>query len=166
MQNNSLPKLNVSSSAFNEGSLIPPKYTFDDENISPEISWSGAPKETKYFVIIMEDPDIPIPKFLISTWVHWIVYNIPAEMTSILSGQPDGETLSNGIKQGKTSFMKTGYKGPKPPFGTHRYFFKVYALDKAIDLASKKASKKKLMKAMEGHVLAKGKLMGRYKKQK
>ena len=166
MQDNSLPKLNVSSSAFNEGSLIPSKYTFDDENVSPEIFWSGAPEATESFVIIMEDPDIPIPKILISTWVHWIVYNIPSEMTSILPAQPDSGTLKNGIKQGKTSFMKTGYKGPKPPFGTHRYFFKVYALDKTIDLAPKQANKKKLMKAMDGHILAKGKLMGRYKRQK
>ena len=164
MKTKSRQELTLTSSAFNEGSMIPVKYTLNSENISPDLSWKGSPGGTKSFVIIMEDPDIPIPKFLISSWVHWIVYNIPPETTSLPAAIPGRGTLDNGMKQGKTSFMKTGYKGPKPPFGTHRYFFNIYALDKILDITPGKAGKKKIIKAMEGHVLAKGTLMGRYKK--
>ncbi|HBN26273.1 MAG TPA: YbhB/YbcL family Raf kinase inhibitor-like protein [Desulfobacteraceae bacterium] len=165
MDAKSRQELTVTSSAFNEGSMIPIKYTLNSENISPDISWKGSPDGTKSFVIIMEDPDIPMPKFLIPSWIHWIVYDIPPGTTSIPAAIPITGTLDNGMKQGKTSFMKTGYKGPKPPFGTHRYFFNIYALDKTIDLSPVKANKKKIMKAMDGHVLAKGTLMGRYKKE-
>ena len=164
MDTTSLPKLTITSSAFDEGAMIPQKHSLNGKNISPEIAWSNAPEGTKSFVIIMEDPDIPMPKFLISSWTHWIVYNIPPETTFIAEALPTGGTLENGIKQGKTSFMKTGYNGPKPPFGTHRYFFNIYAMDKTMDLIPEKTSKKKIKNAMDGHILAQGKLMGRYKK--
>ncbi len=164
MDTTSLPKFTITSSAFDEGAMIPQKYSLNGENISPEITWHGAPKETKSFVIIMEDPDIPMPKFLISAWTHWIVYDIPAETTSIPAALPVKATLESGIKQGKTSFMKTGYNGPKPPFGTHRYFFNIYAIDKTINLIPEKTNKKKIINAMQGSILATGKLMGQYKK--
>ncbi len=159
-------ELTVTSTAFGEGQMIPSKYTSDGENVSPDISWGGAPAETKSFVLIAEDPDIPMKGLSLFTFVHWVVYNIPSAVTSLAEAVPKEETLANGAKQGKMGTGRTGYAGPAPPFGTHRYYFKVYALDTEIGLEPQKATKKNLLKAMEGHVTGYGELMGRYKRHK
>lgn len=153
-------KLTVASSAFEHEAMIPPKYTCDAENISPEISWEGAPEETKSFVLISDDPDAPM-----GTWVHWVVYNIPPEITKLPEAVPAKDILDNGTKQGISSFRSIGYGGPCPPSGTHRYFFKVYAVDITLDLKPKDATKEKVLKAIEEHILAYGELMGKYKRQ-
>lgn len=130
-------KLKITSPAFKEGEMIPMKYTCKGEDISPEINWFGAPKGTKSFILICDDPDAPM-----GTWVHWVVYNIPASITKLQECFPKDSVLKNGIKQAKTSFGSTGYSGPCPPSGTHRYFFKVYALNKFLALDPQKSTKK------------------------
>jgi len=159
-------KLMVTSSAFKEGEMIPPKHTCDGENVSPDISWSGAPEGTKSFVIIMDDHDIPMRYLPLLTWVHWVVYDVGPDVSSLPPAVPEKETLDSGAKQGMTSFKKSGYGGPCPPFGAHQYCFKVYALDTAVNLEPKAATKKEILKAIEGHILAEGVLMGRYKRQR
>jgi len=149
--------IQITSSVFKEGKTIPVKYTCDGKNISPALSWSGAPENTKSFALICDDPDAPM-----GTWVHWVVYNIPETMTSLPEAVPMKKTVLNNIIQGKTSFRKIGYGGPCPPRGpAHRYFFKIYALDTKLDLKAG-VSKKDLLEAMEGHILAKGQLMRKY----
>lgn len=166
MQDLSVKKLDVKSPSFHAGAMIPKEYTPDGDNLSPALSWSGEPSGVKSYVIIVEDPDIPIPRFLIPSWVHWVVYNIGPDTHSIPKAYLSNELPKNGPALGMTSYRKMKYDGPCPPFGTHRYFFKVYALDRLLDLAPKKATKKNVLKAMEGHVLAYGELMGTYKRQK
>lgn len=149
--------IQIICAAFKEGETIPVKYTCDGENVSPALNWSGAPENTKSFALICDDPDAPM-----GTWVHWVVYNIPATMTSLPEAVPMKKTVLNNIIQGTTSFRKIGYGGPCPPRGpAHRYFFKIYALDTELNLKAG-ASENELLKAMEGHILAKGQLMGRY----
>lgn len=166
MEDRSQKILKVTSLAFEEGGMIPSKHTCDAENVSPHISWEGAPEGTKSFVIIAYDPDVPMRYISIYTWVHWIVYNIPPDISSLTEGIPSDETLDNGAMQGMTSFKKAGYGGPCPPFGTHRYYFRVYALDTTIDLEPRITTKKRVLKAIEGHVLTEGELMGRYRRQR
>lgn len=149
-------ELKVTSSAFQEGQMIPAKYTADGEDISPPIAWTGVPEGTRSIALINDDPDAPM-----GTWVHWVVWNIPPEMTSLDEGVPDDAALTNGTRQGKTDFGSIGYGGPAPPSGVHRYFFKVYALDTMLDLSAG-ATKADLEKAMKGHILAQGQLMGKY----
>jgi len=149
--------IQIICAAFKEGESIPVKYTCDGENVSPALNWSGAPEGTKSFALICDDPDAPG-----RTWIHWVVYNIPATMTSLHEAVPMKKTVLNNIIQGTTSFRKIGYGGPCPPRGpAHRYFFKIYALDTELNLKAG-ASENELLKAMEGHILAKGQLMGRY----
>lgn len=149
--------IQIICAAFKEGETIPVKYTCDGENVSPALNWSGAPENTKSFALICDDPDAPM-----GTWVHWVVYNIPATMTSLPEAVPMKKTVLNNIIQGTTSFRKMGYGGPCPPRGpAHRYLFKIYALDTELNLKAG-ASENELLKAMEGHILAKGQLMGRY----
>ncbi len=166
MQNSAVKKLNVKSTAFRTGETIPSEYTADGDNISPDLSWEGTPSGVKSHVILVEDPDIPIPKFLVSSWVHWVVYNIAPEITSIPKAFLNHGLSENGATLGMTSYRKLQYGGPCPPFGTHRYYFKVYALDNTLDLKPQKATKKNILKAMDGHILAFGYLMGTYKRQK
>jgi len=151
--------IQITSSAFKEGELMPSKYTCDGQDISPPLKWSGVPQNTKSIALICDDPDAPM-----GTWVHWVIYNIPPTVTELSEGFPATETISNGAKQGITDFKKTGYGGPCPPSGTHRYFFKVYALDTELKLASG-AKKKDIENAMKGHILANGQLIGKYKRQ-
>lgn len=148
--------LKVTSQSFSEGGKIPVKYTCDGKDISPPLSWSGGPDNTRSYAIISDDPDAPV-----GTWVHWVIYNIPADVTSLPEDVPKAEKLENGAVQGRNDFKKYGYGGPCPPGGTHRYFFKVYALDTMID-EGPGLTKKQLLKAMEGHILAQGELMGKY----
>jgi len=150
----------IYSSAFKENEMIPPKYTCDGENISPPLSWSGASQNTKSFALVVDDPDAPM-----GIWVHWVVYNIPASVTSFDENIPPIENLENGALQGMNDFHKKGYGGPCPPSGIHRYFFKIYALDKIISLSSG-ATKTQLEKAMDGHIIAKGELIGKYSRSR
>ena len=144
-----MPDLTIRSSAFEEGKLIPKKYTCDGQDINPVLTIEGTPKEAKTLVLALDDPDAPS-----GTFDHWIVWNIPASTSKI------AEDSVPGI-EGLNSARQQGYMGPCPPSGTHRYFFKVYALDSELNL-SLNTRKKDVEKAMQGHVLAKGELMGLY----
>jgi Raf kinase inhibitor-like YbhB/YbcL family protein len=149
--------IQLTSTAFGEGENIPKRYTADGENVSPPLRWSDPPEGTKAFALICDDPDAPR-----GTWVHWVLFNLPADQREVEEGVPAQEVLANGAKQGKNDFGKVGYGGPAPPPGKpHRYFFKLYALDTPLDLAPG-ATKGQLVAAMKGHVLAEGQLMGRY----
>jgi len=149
----SIQEFKIESTAFENGGFIPAKYTAGGENISPPLKISGTPQGTKSFVLIVDDPDAPF-----GTWVHWVVFNIPPDVNFIPEGiQPQG-------KPGINDFKTLKYGGPAPPSGTHRYFFKLYAIDKVLDIP-KGASKKEVEKAMEGHILAKAVLMGRYSRR-
>ncbi len=151
--------LQVRSSAFREGGMIPQKYACDGEDISPPLSWEAVPEGTRSIALIMDDPDAPR-----GTFVHWVLYDLPANVRELPENVPGDENLSSGARQGRNSLGKIGYGGPCPPSGTHRYFFKVYALDAQTNLAPGK-TKEDLLKTMEGHILAQGQIMGRYKKQ-
>ena len=146
----------VTSPAFENGGMIPRKYTCDGPDVSPPIAWSGVPEEAKSLALICDDPDAPV-----GTWAHWVIYDLPADLTGIPGAVPPDRTVLGGAKQGLNDFRKIGYGGPCPPGGTHRYFFKVYALDAATNLGPG-ARKGDLLKAMEGHILAQGELMGKY----
>ena len=150
--------LMVKSSAFKEGEMIPKKYTCDGEDISPPLSWEGVPDGTKSIAIICDDPDAPM-----GTWVHWVLFNLPPGTNTLSEAVPPEAVLENGARHGINDFRKLGYGGPCPPGGTHRYYFKIYALDIVLGLQSG-ASKADLLKAMEGHVLSEGQIMGRYKR--
>lgn len=154
--------MNLTSPNFEHQTEIPKKYTCDGNDMSPELRWSGAPKTTKSFVLIADDPDAPDPKNPKMTWVHWVLYNIPAIITSLSEGIA-AKDLPDGTLSGVNDWKKTGYGGPCPPTGTHRYFFKLYALDTMLpDL--KKPSKSALEHAMEGHILEKAELVGLYER--
>ena len=152
-------EIEIKSTAFDEGEMIPSQYTCDGEDFSPPLSWGSVPEGTKSLALICDDPDAPM-----GTWVHWVLYNIPADVKELPENVPPLETLPNGAKHGKNDFRKIGYGGPCPPGGIHRYYFKLYALDTEIDLEPG-ITKAQLLKAMEGHVLAEGQLMGKYKRQ-
>ena len=150
--------IKVISTAFQEGGMIPKQYTCDDQNISPPLEWDSVPANAKTLALIADDPDAPG-----KTWVHWVVFDMPATTKSLPENVPAQETIAGGGKQGTTDFRRIGYGGPCPPGGTHRYYFKVYALDKELGLDNK-TTKDQLLKAMEGHTLAQGQLMGKYKR--
>ena len=144
--------LSIRSVAFSHGGSIPPKYTCEGENVNPPLEISDLPENTRSLALIVEDPDAPR-----GVYDHWIVWNIPP-------GEAIGENSSPGIS-GKNSFGNSGYGGPCPPSGSHRYFFKVYALDGELDIQTG-ADKRTLQDAMKGHVLGSGELMGHYQKRK
>lgn len=150
--------IKVKSTAFDEGGMIPKRYTCDGADISPQLSWTGVPDGTKSIALISDDPDAPM-----GTWVHWVLYNLPPDVTELPEGVPSKKVLENGAKQGTNDFRKIGYGGPCPPGGTHRYYFKIYALDNEVNLEPG-ATKDQLLKAMKGHILVEGQLMGRYKR--
>jgi Raf kinase inhibitor-like YbhB/YbcL family protein len=152
-------ELEVTSEVFADGEYIPRKYTGQGDNVSPPLSWTGAPKGTKSFALICDDPDAPV-----GTWVHWVIYSIPAEATGLAEAVPTERTLADGSRQGRNDSRRTGYSGPMPPRGPrHRYFFKLYALDVVLDLAPG-ATKSQLLAPMEGHILAQAQLVGTYKR--
>jgi Raf kinase inhibitor-like YbhB/YbcL family protein len=151
--------ITIESTAFHEGDMIPSKYTCDGLNVSPPLTWSNLPENTQSIVLISDDPDAPI-----GTWVHWVVYDIPPQVREFPENMPSARTLENGAIQGTTDFGRIGYGGPCPPSGIHRYFFKIYALDTLLNLDAG-ATKQQVVDAMEGHVIADGQLMGRYKRQ-
>jgi Raf kinase inhibitor-like YbhB/YbcL family protein len=145
------------STAFAPGDAIPEKYTCNGANVSPPLSWTDPPAGTKSLALIMDDPDAPV-----GTWVHWVIYNLPASAHELPEGLPATETVTNGARQGTNDFRKLGYGGPCPPPGpAHRYFFKLYALDIAPPPAPQ-MTKKQLETAMAGHILAQTELIGRY----
>ena len=149
----------LKSGAFSHGDAVPRKYTGDGENISPPLAWSAPPEGTKSWALVCDDPDAPM-----GTWVHWVVFNLPADTRELAENQPKDEKLSNGALQGKNDFGDIGYGGPAPPKGKpHRYFFKLYAVDTSIDLKPG-ATKAELLMALEGHVLAHGELVGTYQR--
>ena len=149
-------EIKITSSAFEEDGLIPEKYTCDGIDISPPLAWTSIPEGTKTFALICDDPDAPM-----GTWVHWVLFNIPANINELPESILPERSLESGAKQGMNDFHKIGYGGPCPPGGTHRYFFKIYALDTELDLEAG-TPKPELLKAMEGHILAEGQLMGKY----
>jgi len=151
--------IELTSAAFEDGGMIPAKYTCDGEDISPPLQWGGIPEEAQSIAVICDDPDAPM-----GTFVHWVMFNVPAEQSELAENIPTEEILPNGAKQGISDFGRAGYGGPCPPGGTHRYFFKVYALDTKLDLPAD-ANKATLVEAMEGHILAQGQIIGKYKRQ-
>jgi len=150
--------MKLTSTAFKEGEPIPRAYTCDGPNVSPALEWSGVPKSAKTLAIICDDPDAPS-----GTWVHWALYDLPAENIGLVENMPATESLRAGGFQGKNDFEKIGYGGPCPPSGTHRYFFKIYALDVQLPLKPG-ATKADLEKAMEGHIVGQAQLMGTYRR--
>ena len=152
--------LTLSSTAFTHNGSIPALYTCDGEDTSPPLSWTGIPPNTKSLVLIVDDPDAPDPKAPKMTWVHWVLYNIPPD------GLKEGisaRELPAGSLDGTNNWQRTGYGGPCPPIGRHRYFHKLYALDIVLPNLNKPA-KAALEKAMAGHILAKAELIGTYKR--
>lgn len=151
--------MEIRSNAFGSGERIPVKYTCDGADFSPSLEWTAGPAGTKSFALICDDPDAPM-----GTWVHWVIYDIPAAATMLAEGITREKDLPGGGTQGINDFRRTGYGGPCPPGGrTHRYFFKLYALDAALGLKPG-ITKDQLLKAMKGHVLAEAQLMGTYKR--
>lgn len=149
-------EIQIKSRAFEGGGMIPEKYTCDGIDVSPPLEWTSIPEGTKSLALICDDPDAPM-----GTWVHWVLFNLPTNIKELPENIPAQKTLTNGSKQGISDFGKIGYGGPCPPSGTHRYYFKLYALDIGIKLEPG-ISKRGLLKAMEGHILTEGQLMGRY----
>lgn len=151
--------MEIRSSAFFIGGSIPIQYTCDGENLSPPLQWESPPDGTRSFALIVEDPDAPN-----GTFTHWVLYNLPAESRELPEGLRDQSTLPVGAMQGKNSFNQIGFGGPCPPDGTHRYFFKLFAIDQLLELPEG-VTKEELLKAIEGHVLDKAEVMGRYTRQ-
>jgi Raf kinase inhibitor-like YbhB/YbcL family protein len=155
--------LSITSTAFSEGQPIPQKYTCEGSDISPPLAWipqGGTPTNIKSFALIMDDPDAPV-----GTWVHWVLYDLPATAIELPENTPKLQQLPNGAKQGLNTWPRLGYGGACPPPGKpHRYFFKLYALDTMLNLKSG-ATKKDVEAAIKGHVLAEGQLMGTYQRK-
>jgi Raf kinase inhibitor-like YbhB/YbcL family protein len=155
--------LSLSSSAFGDGASIPAIHTCDGGDVSPPLSWTHIPAETKSLALIVDDPDAPDPAKPQRTWVHWVLYNIPANASGLKQGVTSHD-LPAGTREGSNDWQRTGYRGPCPPVGRHRYVFKLYALDTVLpDLG--KPDKAKLENAMQGHVIGKAELIGRYQRQ-
>ncbi len=152
----------LSSPAFVAGHDIPSDYTCEGGDISPALAWSGVPNGTQSLALIVDDPDAPDPTAPKMTWVHWVLYNLPADLRKLPEAM-DADSLPTGTQEGKNDWKRTGYGGPCPPIGRHRYFFKLFALDMVLpDL--KHPTKAELEHAMSGHILAQAELMGVYQK--
>ncbi len=149
----------LTSPAFKNDKAIPKEHTCDGSDASVPLKWSGAPQGTKSFALIVDDPDAPR-----GTWVHWVIYDIPANVTELAGGIGHQDSLQSGAKQGKNDFGKTGYGGPCPPPGpAHHYHFKLYALKEMSGLKPQ-ATKRQLLDAIKGHVAAEAQLVGTYKR--
>ena len=154
--------LTIKSSAFSHNGDIPKRYTCDGEDISPALEWSGLPGGTKNLVLIVDDPDAPDPAAPKMTWVHWVLYNIPPNASGLAEAVSPND-LPKGTKEGLNDWKRTGYGGPCPPIGRHRYFHKLYALDVVLpDLG--RPTKREIEKAVEGHTLSKSELVGTYQR--
>lgn len=153
----------LSSQAFSHQGSIPRRYTCEGDDVAPDLSWSDVPPGTKTLALIVDDPDAPDPAAPKLTWVHWVLYNLPPSATGLAAASSAGD-LPGGTREGLNDWKRTGYGGPCPPIGRHRYFHKLYALDRALpDLG--KPTKAQLEKAMAGHVLAMVELIGTYQKE-
>ncbi len=154
--------LKLSSSAFEPNGPIPTEYTCDGSDRSPPLSWSGVPERAQSLVLIVDDPDAPDPRNPKTTWVHWVLYNMPRSAEGLPEGV-DSDSLPPGTLEGLNDWKRTGYGGPCPPIGRHRYFHKLYALDTVLpDMGT--PTKAELVQGMEGHVLASVELMGTYQR--
>ncbi len=154
--------MNLTSPAFEDGSPIPARYTCDDADASPPLQWSGLPAGTQSLVLIVDDPDAPDPAAPKMVWDHWLLYNLPSDSTGLPEAVSPAD-LPPGTREGLNSWNRTGYGGPCPPVGRHRYFFKLYALDTVLpDLGT--PTKAELLEAMAGHVLDEAVLMGTYQR--
>lgn len=151
-------KIELKSSAFNANETIPQRYTCDGQNISPPLFWDAVPGGTESLALIADDPDAPA-----GTWVHWVAFNLPPDRKELQEHLPPEKELADGTRQGSNDFKKIGYGGPCPPGGSHRYYFKIYALDTTLDLKPG-STKAELLHAIEGHELAVGSLIGRYQR--
>ncbi|HIK46385.1 MAG TPA: YbhB/YbcL family Raf kinase inhibitor-like protein [Leptolyngbyaceae cyanobacterium M65_K2018_010] len=151
--------MKITTSAFADSGLIPSRYTCDGADLSPPLAWQASPAGSQSFALICDDPDAPGGIF-----VHWVIYDLPAHLAALPEGVPAAPSLAAGGHQGRNDFGKMGYGGPCPPAGTHRYYFKLYALDRYLNLPSG-ATKAQLEQAMVGHVLATAEVMGRYQRQ-
>jgi Raf kinase inhibitor-like YbhB/YbcL family protein len=153
-------QMQLTSTAFSEGAAIPAKYAYDARNVSPPLKWSGVPAGAKNLALIVDDPDAPV-----GTWVHWVLYDLAPTVTELPEDLPKSQSVAGGAKQGLNDFKRLGYGGPCPPPGKpHRYFFKLYALDAALDLKPG-LTKKDLERAMEKHIVAQAQLMGTYQRK-
>ncbi|MFN3625561.1 MAG: YbhB/YbcL family Raf kinase inhibitor-like protein [Hyphomicrobium sp.] len=152
--------LKISSPAFDDGGQIPAKYTCQGADVSPPLVFSGVPDDAKSLVLIVDDPDAPDPKAPKMTYVHWVLYDLPPDTKGFDEGI---KSFPAGTKDGTNDWKRTGYGGPCPPIGRHRYFFKLYALDTKL-AGLDKPTKDAVLKAMQGHVLAEAQLMGTYQK--
>ncbi|MBU4376181.1 MAG: YbhB/YbcL family Raf kinase inhibitor-like protein [Candidatus Omnitrophica bacterium] len=151
--------LRIKSPAFNDGDMIPDKYTAKGRDISPPLFWEDVPDGTASFAIICEDPDAPGGR-----WVHWVIYNIRKGISRLSEGIPQYDEVENGAKQGMNDFRRVGYGGPAaPPGPAHRYFFKMYALDKVLEVESG-LTRDQLLKAMKGHIIQEAEVMGKFKR--
>ncbi|MEJ2050850.1 MAG: YbhB/YbcL family Raf kinase inhibitor-like protein [Calditrichota bacterium] len=151
--------MKLTSPAFTEEGMIPAQYTCNGADISPPLAWEEVPEDAKSLALIVDDPDAPV-----GTWVHWVLYNLPADTRELKENITKTKVLPDGAMQGTNDFRKIGYNGPCPPGGTHRYFFKLYALDEMVDL-NPGARKKDLVDAMKGHILAECQLMGKFSRR-
>lgn len=154
--------LELSSPAFVQDGEIPVRYTCEGEDVSPPLSWAGVPPGARSLVLIVDDPDAPDPKAPKMTWVHWVLFNLPPEVGELPEAVAN-EALPAGTQVGRNDWKRRDYGGPCPPIGSHRYFHKLYALDTVLDLDA--ATKQEVERAMQGHVLAKAELVGRYEKR-
>jgi Raf kinase inhibitor-like YbhB/YbcL family protein len=152
-------EIKIESPAFKEGEMIPPQFTCDGENISPPLKWSSIPEGTKSLAIIIDDPSAPG-----GTFVHWVVYNIPADVRELPADVRLNKNIPGRAVEGTNHFGEEDYGGPCPPKGVHTYFFRIYAADTTFQLKAG-AGKKALMEAMEGHILAEGYLTGKYERK-
>ncbi len=149
----------VTSTAFRAGAEIPKKFTCEAIDVSPALQWSGAPAKSASFALIVDDPDAPV-----GTWVHWVLWNLPASAQSLPENVPKREQLDDGIRQGRNDFRKIGYNGPCPPAGkTHHYIFRLYSLDAMLNL-SPGATRRDLDTAMNGHILGQAEYMGTFRR--
>ena len=153
--------LSLKSAAFKPLGEIPRQYTCEGKDLAPPLSWTGAPKGTVSFALIVEDPDAPDPKAPSSIFVHWVLYDVSAKTT----GLPEAKPLPAGSRHGKNDWRRSSYGGPCPPIGRHRYFFKLYALDKMLG-DMRMPTKQQIEIAMEGHILEQAELIGTYEKTK
>lgn len=154
--------LSITTSAFEHGSTIPTKYTCEGKDIAPPLRWSDVPDTARSLVLIVDDPDAPDPKAPRMTWVHWVLYNIPPDVSELAEGMTS-KMLPAGTLEGLNDWKRTGYGGPCPPIGRHRYFHKLYALDKVLpDMHM--PTKSQVEAAMQGHVIAQVQLLGTYQK--
>jgi len=156
--------LRLLSPEFADGETIPIRYTCEGEDISPPLNWEGVPEGTQSLVLIVDDPDAPDPDAPMMTWVHWILYNIPPDEDG-LPGSVGSDSLPTGTEEGVNDWSRTGYGGPCPPVGRHRYFHKLYALDTVLT-GMNKPNKSQVEAAMKGHIIAEAELVGTYEKSR